>query len=48
MDKVTYVSRKVMDRYHEKWARRLDRLSQRIQRLEAKLQPFLGEDDQDD
>ncbi len=37
MDKVTYVSRSVMDRYHDKVNRKIARQNQRILALEAKL-----------
>lgn len=37
MDKTTYVSRKVMDRYMDKQDIRIQRLHQRIQRLVAQM-----------
>ncbi len=46
MDKTTYISRKVMDRYMDKVTQRLERLWKRIVRLETQNK-FLRSDLQD-
>ncbi len=40
MDKVTYVSRKTMDRYHDKFMRRIVSLNNKHQQVVARLNNF--------
>ncbi len=51
MDKATYISRKVMDRYMDKVTQRLGRLWKRIVKLESRLglvEDRLGLSDKED